>query len=210
MWLADERSPRSKTQSSSPEPAPRHQETVRSIHLARDHRRPGRARPGMARQQHPDLLPASPCQGGFHVRLRVLAEPQPIFPQLVPAHRALVLRWATQLLVFQTSTPAARSRSVRAAHRLGVRAALDGVAGGDVVRRVELVKAVMAHARKPPAAARFLRPGGGRVHHPRDVEPCACAPSGSSGRNPKHGHAGYWPFSAEFGRLGWLRVPCPP
>ena len=57
-------------------------------------------------------------------------------------------------MLFQTSTPAARSKSVRAARiAVGVRSALDGIAGHDVVGRVELVKAVMAHARERPAAA---------------------------------------------------------
>ena len=39
------------------------------------------------------------------------------------------------------------------AQRRGVRSALDGKPGRDVVGRIELVNAVMAHARKRPAAA---------------------------------------------------------
>jgi len=39
------------------------------------------------------------------------------------------------------------------AQRSGVRTALDGVAGCDVVGRIELVKAVMAHAPKRSASA---------------------------------------------------------
>jgi hypothetical protein len=38
------------------------------------------------------------------------------------------------------------------AHRRGVRSALDGKPSSDVVGRIELVNAVMVHARKRPAA----------------------------------------------------------
>ena len=78
----------------------------------------------------------------------------PNFPQLAPEMAGLGAQVGDVVVVLPDFNPGCPfQEGASRAQRSGVRTALDGVAGCDVVGRIELVKAVMAHAPKRSASA---------------------------------------------------------
>ena len=114
------------------------------------------------------------CGGTAHARfhtppeglLRQLAGPHPIFQQLGPELSGIGAQVGDAVGARPDLDPGCPFQECASrAHRLGVRSALDGMAGRDVVGRVELVKAVMAHARERPAAAQVPPTGADGVSY---------------------------------------------
>ena len=94
------------------------------------------------------------CTIGIDAVPPQLAGRHPVFPQLAPELPCLGAQVGDAVVALPDFDPGCPFQECASrAHRVGVRSALDGIAGHDVVGRVELVKAVMAHARERPAAA---------------------------------------------------------
>ena len=97
------------------------------------------------------------------VRMRLF---HPIVPQLRPEMPGLGVQVGNAVVALpDLDAGGSVQECARRSQRSALRAALDGVAGSDVVGRIEFVKAVMAHAPKRSASAsvagiRLWRRGG--------------------------------------------------